>query len=124
MEGLELFQGEWSMISMEIKGVKVSNEKVKNCKLTVTGDKWVVKKNGRIYANSMMRIDHSMEPKAIDLVQDSGNAELIYPGIYKIEGNTLTICRTSGYKERPKEFKTTLDAAILIVWKRSTVKPG
>jgi uncharacterized protein (TIGR03067 family) len=124
MEGLELFQGEWSMISMEIKLAKIPEDDVKNFRLTVNGDKWVVKKNGRIYVNSVMRIDHSMEPKAIDLVQDSSNTELIYPGIYKIEGDTLTMCRTSGYKERPKEFKTTLDAAILIVWKRLTDTPG
>jgi len=39
-------------------------------------------------------------------------------GIYKLEGDTLTLCRAAGDRERPKEFKTTEEAGIL-VWKRA-----
>jgi len=112
------------MISLEVRSVKSSNEGVKNYKLTVTGDKWVVTKDEKIFVNAEIRIDQTTEPRAINLVQKVGKAELVSPGIYKIEGDTLTMCRTDGYKDRPKEFKTTMDSATLVVWKRVAGKLG
>jgi uncharacterized protein (TIGR03067 family) len=118
MEDKELLQGEWRMISMEIKGVKTSEDHVKKYKLTVSGDRWVVARGEKIHLNAVMKLDQTTEPKAIDLVYKAGSAELLSPGIYKIDADTLTMCRTGGYKGRPKEFKTTPESAILIVWKR------
>jgi uncharacterized protein (TIGR03067 family) len=124
MEDQELLQGEWSMISMEIRSVKSTDDDVKNYKLTVNGDKWVVTKGEKIIVNAVIRIDQLKAPWVIDLVQKTGGADLISPGIFKIEGDTFTMCRTGGYKDRPKEFKTTLDSSILVVWKRLTEKRG
>ena len=44
------------------------------------------------------------------------------PGIYKLEGDTLTMCRATatGDVEPPHEFKTTAEEGLLTVWKRAT----
>jgi hypothetical protein len=40
-------------------------------------------------------------------------------GIFKLEGDLLTVCRTVGETERPKEFKTTAESGVLVGWKRA-----
>jgi hypothetical protein len=47
--------------------------------------------------------------------------EFHWLGIYKLEGSTFTLCRAAEFKERPKEFKTTQGAGILMVWKRAGI---
>jgi uncharacterized protein (TIGR03067 family) len=118
MDDKELLQGEWTMISMETKSVKSSDDDVKPYRLKIDGDKWVVTKRGHNAFNAVMKIDQSVMPKNVDLVYPAGTGEAISQGIYEIDGDTLTMCRSGGYKDRPKEFKTTLEAYILVVWKR------
>jgi len=116
----ERIQGNWAMISMEIKGVKRPDDAVKQYLLKVDGSKWVVLMGEQKVMNSVFKLDASKEPKTIDLLTLVGKAEVASEGIYKIEGDTLTVCRTDGYKDRPKEFRADQDAGILVVWKRVT----
>lgn len=108
---LDKLQGEWTMVSLETRGRKAPDETVKQYKLTIKGDQWTVNE-----ANKMtFKIDPSKSPKTIDFTIKAG----VSRGIYKLEGDTLTLCRTVGDIERPKEFKTTAEAGILVVWKRA-----
>jgi len=118
MTDLELLQGEWSMISLEIRGVKSPDESVKLYKLKIEGDDWSVTKGTKSSMQAVMKLDETESPRSLDLIYKVGQTELLSQGIYKIEGDTFTLCRTGGYKERPREFKTTPDAYILTVWKR------
>jgi uncharacterized protein (TIGR03067 family) len=116
----ERVQGVWTMISMEAKGVKRPDDAVKQYSLKVDGSKWVILMGDQKVMHSVFKLDESKEPKTIDLLSMIGKSEVASEGIYKVEGDTLTVCRTDGYKDRPKEFRTTQDAGILVVWKRVT----
>ena len=65
---------------------------------------------------SKVKIDASKHPKQINMIFNTAGRKVVSPGIYKLDDDTLTLCRT--WRQRPKEFKTTEAGGILIVWKR------
>lgn len=97
----QLFQGEWVIDSAEFGGTKAAN--YKDLKLIVNGDEW----NGLIGGKGFkFTTDATKRPKQFDLTRDFGGKKSTWMGIYEIEGNTLTICRSQGSAgERPNEFK-------------------
>ena len=120
---LEKLQGEWTMVSLEQRGVKRSEEVVSRIKLTVKGDQLIVSRQGEARERrETINIDPSQNPGILDL---TGPAGFISLGIYKLEGDNLTLCRTieRGDIDRPREFKTTPEEGILAVemsvWKRA-----
>jgi uncharacterized protein (TIGR03067 family) len=88
-------------------------------KLTVKGDQWIVSRQGEAgERRETIKIDPSQNPGILDLTGPAGFTSL---GIYKLEGDTITLCRTidRGDIDRPHEFKTTPEEGILVVWKRA-----
>src|SRR5262249_28325617 len=73
---LEKLQGEWTMVSLEQRGVKSRDEVVKRMKLTVKGDQWIVSRQGQDREQKYtIKIDPSQNPKTLDLTNYSGNEE-------------------------------------------------
>ena len=110
------------MVSLEQRGVKSRDEVVKRMKLTVKGDQWIVSRQGQDREQKYtIKIDPSQNPKTLDLTNIAGNMEFPSLGIYRLEGDTITLCRTTetGDIDRPREFKTTPEDGILVVWKRA-----
>ena len=118
-EELEKLQGEWTMVSSERKGKKLDDKIVKLYKLTITGDQWVVTVGGKQASEATFKIDPSKDPKTMDVTLQAGDQQVLALGIYKLQGDTLTQCRTEPGLERPKEFKTTEEARALFVWQRA-----
>jgi uncharacterized protein (TIGR03067 family) len=116
---LDKLQGEWTMVSLEQKGKKASDEAVKVYKLTIKEDQWIVTTSTGGESKMTFKIDPSKDPKTIDFTFKSGNKDIVSRGIYKLAGDTLTLCRTTGDTDRPKEFKTTAVAGVLVEWKRA-----
>jgi uncharacterized protein (TIGR03067 family) len=123
---LEKLQGEWTMVSLETLGRKTAGSSVSRYKLTIKGNRWMVSA-GRVArkddtrqrtTNTTFKIDPTK--KTLDLIHDTNGRKLTSLGIYKLEGDTLTLCHAPAPK-RPKEFKTTKEAGILVVWKREEV---
>jgi RNA polymerase sigma-70 factor (ECF subfamily) len=128
---LELLQGDWVQVWSEVRGKRHTS--MSEVSLTIKEDQWIVKlKNGMskvegdsvvktkdgIEITSTIKIDPSQDPKAIDLKTTTGGKEKITLNIYKLDGDTLTVCKTVNGKERPTEFKTTKEEGLLAEYKR------
>src|SRR5262249_20218361 len=103
---LEKLQGEWKMVSLEKKGMKSPDDVGKGYTLTVKGDQWTVSIKGKSFGPTTIKLDPSKDPKTIDITWKVGDKETVSRGIYKLEDDTLTICRGKIDGERPKEFKS------------------
>lgn len=118
---LKQFQGTWSLESMEVNGIHVDPDTLKNAgiKLIVQGDKFTLKlRRGDL--EGTLKLDPTRNPKAYngEGTDPEGKTQESV-GIYKIEGDTLTACYVTGGKERPTEFKAGAGSeAVLQVFKR------
>ena len=109
-KAFDSLQGDWTLVSRETNGWKPSDETSKNYRLTIKGDQWILNPG----PSGTITIDTSKDPMWFDV----SNYSL---GIYKLEGDTLTICRLSKAwtTERPKDFKATKDDRnVVLVYKR------
>jgi len=66
-------------------------------------------------------IDPAESPKHIDMTRQFEDRKDTFPGIYKIDGDTLKLCVDDFGRDRPAEFKTTKDTPShsLLVFKRA-----
>jgi uncharacterized protein (TIGR03067 family) len=116
----ELLQGTWTMASLEANGEKVEGEAVETAKLVVKDDQYTAT-FGDQTITSKIKMDSSKNPKAIDFTYSDGDQKgQTIKGIYKLEGDTFTMCRPLLPEgDRPAEFKTEADSnRLLVVWKR------
>src|SRR5580765_896517 len=114
---LEALQGEWKLVSVE-----PMLEPGASYTVTIKGELWTIKAPGILgngAATTTIKIDPSKNPKTFDLMTKIGDKELRSQlGIYKLDGNTLTVCQTIGKADRPTEF-TSSDRHMLTVFKRN-----
>jgi uncharacterized protein (TIGR03067 family) len=116
-------QGEWEAVSSAWGGKGLPADVVKKTKLLFKGDEYVLSRNGRDYTVGF-RLDPTKTPKEFDAQSAAGGkgkAE-VRKGIYKLEGDTLTICAALHAEgDRPKEFKSS-DGVELSVYKQASKK--
>jgi uncharacterized protein (TIGR03067 family) len=88
-------------------------------KWTIKGNEFKLENasNKLQFAAVKFKLDATAEPKNIDITTADGKQGM---GIYKLEGDTLTICRGEREEQRPKEFKIEAGVQTLTVLKRPT----
>ena len=114
-----MIEGTWKMIAGEQNGQDEPEDDIQRSTLEIVGDQHTVTVGDAILTGTHT-LDIAQTPMTIDSTDTAGPFEgMSLKGIFKLEGDVLSICFGGPDAERPSEF-TTKDgkAAILHVWKR------
>jgi uncharacterized protein (TIGR03067 family) len=112
---LKRLSGFYVMVSGESKAEKLPEERIKEAKMTIEGDKYTATFGGDKVMGSL-KVDPTKTPKEIDATDSEGKTIL---GIYKFDKNEFTVCFAQPDKERPKEFSVNAGTGEFIhVWKK------
>jgi uncharacterized protein (TIGR03067 family) len=116
---LDRMQGGWVRVSSEASGNKRILEKPLPVLIVAEGKFTFGAKSDP----EDVKLDPGQSPKAIDLTPTGDSAGPLkgktYPGIYKIEGDTLTLCLSiKPGSKRPTEFTTVGNQWVIDVYER------
>jgi uncharacterized protein (TIGR03067 family) len=117
---LQRFQGNWSLISAQRDGTKLSADEVQKFKLTIQDKAFVLNKDSMVISRGTLKLNPARTPKEIDEVVTTGpNQGKVFSAIYEIDDDQHTICFAAAGKERPTAFSSTPGSGQLLqVWKR------
>jgi uncharacterized protein (TIGR03067 family) len=109
--------GNWQATTYALDGKNAPADDMKKIQLTFDAEGNTKAFNdGKLFIASSTKIDPTANPATIDITftggEGKGGTAL---GIYKIEGDVLTICRAAPGKERPKEFSSNPDSGLTLM---------
>jgi uncharacterized protein (TIGR03067 family) len=119
---LKKLEGTYLIVGMERGGEKMPAGTLEKAPkeartITIKGNKMSMAR-GKSEESITLKIDASKTPHEITTTETkpNGKSETMY-GIYKLKGDTLTICGIDSEKpsERPKEFKTAKGSNAMIM---------
>lgn len=114
----EKFQGTWKVELIAENGVAEPDDEAKKFEITVKGNVFYVKIDGREETMSF-KIDPDKSPKNIDITPNYGDDKgKTAPGIYEFDGDRLRICACPK-GERPKKFATVQGTMVLMLKRES-----
>ena len=113
---LKKMAGTWKMVVHEASGKATPKDNLEKMegKLVVEGDKYKVYFGKDFIDKGTMKLDASKSPRQLDAKTQNDEVML---GIYKFEGDEMTVCFGQPGVERPKEFKTK-EGQVLVGYKR------
>ena len=119
----EKLEGTWRQTHVEFEGVdQNAGERPTRNHWVITRDTitiWTTRGHSGAWS---YRLDPSRKPATLDLTTTSGDKEVTYPCIYKLDGDELTVClQNSPEKGRPTTFESKPGSGIgKFVYARST----
>jgi len=100
--------GEWDLISFEKDGKKVPEKDFKGIRVRFTSSPRTVTvtKGEKTLAEGTVEVDPAKQPQTINVTITSEGAKKgkTSVGIYRVDGDSLTLCFDDTGKMRPKEF--------------------
>jgi uncharacterized protein (TIGR03067 family) len=127
-EEMQKLQGTWELVALESGGTKVTGKDIPKFlrdSFIIKGDKAPVTYEGKTY-EATVRVDPTKNPKTLDRVFPGGKPfeGSVVRSIYKLEGDTLTICSHVEMAHiRPREF-TSKGVATIRVYRRQERSEG
>jgi uncharacterized protein (TIGR03067 family) len=119
-------QGSWAMVMFFVDGEEVPTDQVKTGELLIDDEEYRPKLGASV-ETATVHLNSSKNPKEIDFTYTTGFQKgKTTKGIYKLDGETLTICRgQTADKDRPTEFAAPAGSGLLlVVWKRASTAAG
>ena len=114
-------EGTYVIVSLEMGGEKIPDELFSKAPeadrtIRITADKLISSKKGKDDSVAY-KVDASKSPAHITTTEAKGGKTETSYGIYKLDGDTLTICMVESEKaeDRPKEFKSAKDSKVMIL---------
>ena len=103
---VDAIQGSWVASAAEVNGGPMGADSLKLVRLRVEGDKYTWQINELGPERGTLKLAPEKKPKALDLrCKEGNNQDRTLPAIYRLDGQTLTVCYELGDGERPKDFK-------------------
>jgi uncharacterized protein (TIGR03067 family) len=106
-------QGTYTVTTVTVEEKPV--EMFQNGKLIIEGDKATIRSANEAHDARFKIVDATAKPKRINFNPEGPS---VAEGIYKLEGDTLTICFAKDGEKRPSEFSSRGKGLTLIVCKR------
>jgi uncharacterized protein (TIGR03067 family) len=120
---LKKLQGEWVQVYREANGRDFPPEVLEGVRMTIKGNRYTISELGDPAIEGTFTLDPTPKAKQIDDAGKYQGREFKSVGIYRFDGDKLTLCYTSQGKGRPKEFSTKggteQNPVILIVYQRA-----
>jgi uncharacterized protein (TIGR03067 family) len=122
---LKKLEGTWEVVSVESNGRKAAEGELTGLAYVFEANgKWKLQKDGESQAEGTYTIDPTKKPPTIDykiassIVEETKGKPSL--GIYKLDGDKLTVCRTwPDNDQRPTEFAAAAESkCILTVFNR------
>jgi uncharacterized protein (TIGR03067 family) len=115
-------EGNYRAIRMQFLGRSIDVPEKRGLEITIKGD--ALTSTGELFGGDgsgtvPIKTDPSKNPPTIDLVKKEDDKTEVIRGIYKLEGDELTIVlgfkdRDKGEESRPKDFTESKDVLILV----------
>jgi uncharacterized protein (TIGR03067 family) len=116
---LKPFVGGWTIEKAELGGMDIT-EHLKAMKFDIREGGKYTAVLGEEKDEGSFTIDPSKSPKEMDITSTGGpNKDKLIKAIYKLDGDTMTVCYELGGGDRPKQFESKKDTkGLLVTYKR------